>query len=72
MTGTIEEHVTSYNKHAQRRITATDTRLSNGSIISKTKEERKKNNNNNNNNIYVISLLFFFIVQYLLTKITCM
>ena len=42
MTGTLEEHVTSYNKHAQRRITATDTRLSNGSIISKTKEERKK------------------------------
>ena len=39
MTGALEEHVTSYNQHAHGRITAIDTRLSNGSIISKKKGE---------------------------------
>ena len=37
MTGAIEEHDTSYDKRAHGRVTATDTRLSNGSIISQKK-----------------------------------
>ena len=41
MSGALEEHVTSYKKHA--RITAEDTRLSNGSIISKKEKKKEKN-----------------------------
>ena len=53
VTGALEEHVASYDKRAHGRITAIDTRLSNGSIIS--------NNNNNNNNNNNKSLCPFFV-----------
>ena len=39
LTGALEKHVTSYDKHAHGRVTAIDTRLSNGSIISKNKKK---------------------------------
>ena len=51
MTGAIEEHVASYDKHAHGRITAIDTRLSNRSIISKKE---------NKNYLYDNSLFFFY------------
>ena len=56
MTGALEEHVTSYDKHAHGCITAIDTRLSNGSIICKKIEKKKLH-------VYVISLFFYTAIS---------